>query len=228
MRARCSICCWCSRSPSSSSRSRTCPHLLLAKATGRAARNGHPAGPRCQPVRIVHSCCRRLFLAKSFAGVVGLCCGGRLGKQGSSSRLHRRGRDSPRRSRWGPVLTFTLLVCTWSSVLFALPLALHVLAGRREPTSRHAGRLGRPSWGVVAGNWAATVFVGRGGGGESTFDRESCLWRWVALRSLVPSSGVSLGFRPEHVLAMEATPQNRQSAQGVFFYGSPQRRIGAA
>jgi predicted permease len=109
----------------------------------------------------------------------------------------------------GTVLTFTLCVCTVVSVLFALPPALQVSqvdtndalqasAGRTVVGGR--GRTLRDA--MVVAEIALTVVLLTGGG--------------LLVRSLLALQQVSLGFRPEHVLAMETTPQNRQRSRALF------------
>jgi putative ABC transport system permease protein len=94
-------------------------------------------------------------------------------------------------------------------VLFALPPALQVSqvdtndslqasAGRTVVGGR--GRTLRDA--LVVAEIALTVVLLTGGG--------------LLVRSLLALQQVSLGFRPEHVLAMETTPQNRQRSWALF------------
>jgi putative ABC transport system permease protein len=106
------------------------------------------------------------------------------------------------------VLSFTLLVCTVVTVLFALPPALHISrVDANSPLQAAAGRTvmggrgGRLRDALAVAEIALTVVLLGAGG--------------LLVRSLLALQHVSLGFSPEHVLAMEATVP-RQGANAFF------------
>ena len=182
--------------------------LLLAKATGRAHEIAIRAALGASRARIVRQLLVEGLVLAIIAGVVGLV----VAVWGTRALVAIAPAGVPRLAQAGvdgTVLTFTLCVCTLVSVLFALPPALHVSqvdtndslqasAGRTVVGGR--GRKVRDA--LVIAEIALTVVVLTGGG--------------LLVRSLLALQHVSLGFRPEHVLAMEATPQNRQRSKALF------------
>ena len=210
MRARCCICCWepsvsCFSSPVPTSPRFCWLRPPAAPTKWRSAPPSVPAGPASSDSCLWKASCSRSWRAS-------LAWSWPSGERRSSSRSLRR--RIPRLAQAGvdgPVLTFTLLVCTVVSVLFALPPALQV--SRVDANDSLQAATGRTVVGgrgrqlrdaLVVAEIALTVILLTGGG--------------LLVRSLLALQQVSLGFRPEHVLAMEATPQNRhaprRSSQG--------------
>ena len=182
--------------------------LLLAKATSRAHEMAIRAALGASRSRIVRQLLVEGLVLGIIAGVVGLV----VAVWGTRALVAIAPAGVPRLAQAGvdgTVLTFTLCVCTLISALFALPPALQVSqvdtndslqasAGRTVVGGR--GRTLRDA--LVVAEIALTVVLLTGGG--------------LLVRSLLALQQVSLGFRPEHVLAMEATPQNVQRAKAFF------------
>jgi putative ABC transport system permease protein len=182
--------------------------LLLARASGRAHEMAIRAALGASRSRIIRQLLVEGLVLAIVAGVVGLV----VAVWGTRVLVAIAPTGVPRLAQAGvdgTVLAFTLCVCTMVSVLFALPPALQVSQiDTNDSLQASAGRTlvggrgGKLRDALVVGEIALTVVLLIGGG--------------LLVRSLLALQHVSLGFRPEHVLAMEATPQNRQSSKAFF------------